>query len=90
MTIPIPPIARVGLDETPESIASSDVWKDYSKLLNPRGLFVARVDLETDLYDELALEMEEFSGSNDKLKAINYLKSSKAINMRQFISLLEG
>ena len=86
MTIPIPPIARVGLDETPESIASSDVWKDYSKLLNPRGLFVARVDLETDLYDELALEMEEFSGSNDKLKAINYLKSSKAINMRQFIS----
>ncbi|WKY60672.1 AAA family ATPase [Vibrio sp. SNU_ST1] len=79
------PVAPVTMNATPESIVETGIWSNYSSKYNPLGLYLAKVDLETDLYDELPTQMKEFSDKQDKNEVIEYLKSKKAINMRKFI-----
>jgi len=57
-----------------------------SKILNPKGIYVAKVDLETDLVEVLTGNLLKFSGADDHASAIKYLKHRKAIRMGEFLA----
>ena len=60
--------------------------KKESKILNPKGIYVAKVDLETDLVEALTNTLLEFTGAKDHADAIKYLQHRKAIRMGEFLA----
>lgn len=61
-------------------------WKETSELTMPKGIYIAKVDLETDLVEALPDILMTFSGAEDEEGAIKYLKHRKAIRMGQFLA----
>lgn len=60
--------------------------EEESKILNPKGIYVAKVDLETDLVEALTDTLLEFTGAEDHADAIKYLQQRKAIRMGEFLA----
>jgi putative ATP-dependent endonuclease of OLD family len=60
--------------------------KRESKILNPKGIYIANVDLETDLVEALTDTLLAFTGADDNADAINYLQQRKAIRMGEFLA----
>lgn len=56
-----------------------------SKVLNPKGIYVSKVDLETDLAEALTEVLLKFSDAEDKEGAIKYMQKRKAITMGEFL-----
>tara|TARA_B110001469_G_C9646559_1_gene327037 strand:+ start:402 stop:2111 length:1710 start_codon:yes stop_codon:yes gene_type:complete len=61
-------------------------WKRTSVLSIPKGIFISKIDLETDLVEALPDTLKEFSGAKSQKGAIKYLQKRKAIRMGQFIA----
>jgi putative ATP-dependent endonuclease of OLD family len=61
-------------------------WEKESQVLNPKGIYVARIDLENDLAEECPDALLSFSEEEDITKAIAYMQQRKAIRMGEFIS----
>jgi len=59
--------------------------EEESKTLNPKGIYVAKVDLETDLVEALTDTLLEFTGAENHAGAIQYLQQRKAIRMGEFL-----
>lgn len=67
------------------------LWNEASQKLNIKGIFLSKVDLESDLADELPDLVCEYSGrGTDLSSAIKYLQDKKAIRMREFLNLTQG
>lgn len=71
---------------TPQDLVDSGVWKSTSDQINPHGIFLSKIDLETDLALELPDELLNYSGKTEINDAVKYLQSKKAIRMREFLS----
>jgi putative ATP-dependent endonuclease of OLD family len=67
-----------------ESSVSDGTWKSVSDIVNLAGLFLSKIDLETDLGMELPSELISFRGPNLE-DAISYLQDQKAVRMREFL-----
>jgi len=76
------------LEEQTSAEELEEKWKDTSAEVNDQGVFVARVDLETDLVSALEEECLEFANADSKETAIAYLKSRKAIRMGELLVAL--
>jgi Predicted ATP-dependent endonuclease of the OLD family len=59
--------------------------EEESKILNPKRIYVAKVDLETDLVEALTDTLLDFTGAEDHADAIKYLQHRKAIRMGEFL-----
>ncbi|WP_240493129.1 ATP-dependent nuclease [Vibrio parahaemolyticus] len=70
---------------TSVSLVEDDTWATISKHINPRGAYLAKVDLETDLSYELPNELLAYTGKEELAEAISYLAEKKAIRMREFL-----
>lgn len=57
-----------------------------SKILNPKGIYVSKVDLETDLVEALSDTLLEFTGAKNHEDAVEYLQQRKAIRMGEFVA----
>lgn len=57
-----------------------------SKVLNPKGIYISKVDLEHDLADALPDALIKFAGADDIAGAIKYLQGRKAIRMGGFLA----
>lgn len=84
------------------NIANEEIYEDHdtvdhpsklsaehneeSKILNPKGIYVAKVDLETDLVEALPDTLLEFADAEDQANAISYLQQRKAIRMGEFLA----
>jgi len=60
--------------------------KEESKILNPKGIYVSKVDLETDLVEALTDILLKFTGAEEHADAIKYLQHRKAIRMGEFLA----
>ncbi len=60
--------------------------EEKSKILNPKGIYVAKVDLETDLVEALKDTFLKFTGAENPEDAIKYLQHRKAIRMGKFLA----
>lgn len=70
--------------DTPQKLYST--WVDECKVLDPKGIFVACVDLENDLAEVLKDELLAFSARKTKEDAIAFLQERKAIRMAGFLA----
>lgn len=60
-------------------------WQAASELLNDKGIFLSKVDLETDLVSELEEEIKTALGKSTAKSAIDYLQGKKALRMRELL-----
>ncbi len=60
-------------------------WQAASDLLNDKGIFLSKVDLETDLVSELEEEIKTALGKSTAKSAIDYLQGKKALRMRELL-----
>jgi len=72
---------------TPEEIVEWSEWQEASNELNKLGIFLAKHDLEHDLYDEASQIMLAYSGSDNREGAISYLQKKKASRMRELLNV---
>ncbi|NVJ61505.1 MAG: AAA family ATPase [Gammaproteobacteria bacterium] len=71
---------------TPEEIVEWNDWQVASDKLNQLGIFLAKHDLEHDLYDEAPEIMRAYSGSENREGAVKYLQKKKASRMRELLN----
>lgn len=72
-----------------EEIAPQDLlaeWADDSKVLNPKGIYVSKVDLENDLGESCPDALKTFADTDDIKEAIDYLQKKKALHMGHLLS----
>ncbi len=67
-----------------ETVANGE-WQAASELLNDKGIFLSKVDLETDLVSELEEEIKTALGKSTAKSAIDYLQGKKALRMRELL-----
>ncbi|HDU8586397.1 TPA: AAA family ATPase [Vibrio alginolyticus] len=70
---------------TSVSLVEDGTWATISEHINPRGAYLAKVDLETDLSYELPNELLAYTGKAELAEAVSYLAEKKAIRMREFL-----
>ncbi|CAM2741306.1 ATP-dependent nuclease [Shewanella algae] len=71
---------------TSQTLVDTGIWQAISSHVNPHGIYLSKVDLESDLAIELPNELLDYSGKTVLNAAIDYLQSKKAIRMREFLS----
>lgn len=81
----LPESPNVSEDTVAQDIVANGLWKSVSDNVNPRGIFLAKVDLENDLAIELETQLKQFANTSDIEVAVSYLQSKKAIRMREFL-----
>jgi putative ATP-dependent endonuclease of OLD family len=64
----------------------SSQHKTKSKALNPKGIYIAKVDLETDLVEALNDVFLKFTRADSDIDAIQYMQKRKAIRMGEFLA----
>lgn len=70
-----------------KQIMDSGIWHDVSSRINPCGVYIAIVDLETDLFNEYPNELKAFGNTQADKTAIAFMQDKKATRMREFLHL---
>lgn len=65
-------------------------WQDFCKIIRKKGVFISKVDLETDLVSNLTQEVLDGVGLNNPESAIAYLQQKKAIRMRNLLGKIKS
>lgn len=84
--ISLPPLPHLPEDADHSTLHRDGHWKAACDILNPKGVYLSKVDLENDMGEELAPELLLFSSKSSVAEAITYLQKSKAIRMRKFLA----
>ena len=61
-------------------------WKKESKVLNPKGIYVSKVDLENDLGKACSSSLKKFAKKACLQEAVQYLQKKKALQMSAFLA----
>lgn len=87
-------LALVGtdpLEHSDEEVTATDtllengLWQQVSKYVEKDDIFLARIDLETDLVEELNEKVLPVLGKKTNQSAIQYLQERKALHMRELL-----
>lgn len=79
------PYPSRGLIITAQTLVDDGTWLEASGKINPKGIYLSKIDLEADLALEMPDELVEFSGKGNIDDAVKYIQSKKAIRMREFL-----
>lgn len=69
----------------PSETVDSGLWQEVSDQVNEKGIFLSKVDLESDLAEELSGPILAALGKPNSLSAIEYLQKKKALRMRSLL-----
>lgn len=87
-------LALVGtdpLEHADEEVTATDtllengLWQQVSEYVEKDDIFLARIDLETDLVEELNEKILPVLGKKTNQSAIQYLQERKALHMRELL-----
>ena len=75
------------VEHSVQKIESTDtitngLWESVSDQINSSGIFLSKIDLETDLLEELSTPILIALDQKDNQSAIDYLQKKKALRMR--------
>lgn len=70
---------------TANTLVDDGTWLEASNKINPRGIFLSKIDLESDLSLEMPDELKAYSGKDTIDKVVKYIQAKKAIRMREFL-----
>ncbi|MDP9557864.1 UNVERIFIED_ORG: putative ATP-dependent endonuclease of OLD family [Pseudomonas parafulva] len=82
----LPPVPHLPENSDHSTVHRDGYWKAACDILNPKGVYLSKIDLENDMGDELSPELLIFSNKTTIAEAITYLQNSKAIRMRSFLA----
>ncbi|MEZ9170361.1 ATP-dependent endonuclease [Vibrio cyclitrophicus] len=69
---------------------NNGTWKNVSDHINCKGIYLSKVDLETDLVNELPEPILKALSRDSEESAIKYLQGKKALRMRTLLSAIES
>ncbi|HTJ77848.1 MAG TPA: AAA family ATPase [Rariglobus sp.] len=69
---------------SPQELATE--WDTESKVLNPKGIYISRIDLETDLASECLAALLAYTEEANAEDAVAFLQKKKALRMGEFLS----
>jgi len=69
----------------PSETIDSGLWQEVSDQVNEKGIFLSKVDLESDLAEELSGPILAALGKPNSSLAIEYLQKKKALRMRSLL-----
>jgi len=69
----------------PIDTLSSGDWQTISEEINKCGIYLSKIDLETDLVEELSATILNALGKKNDQSAIEYLQKKKALRMRELL-----
>lgn len=75
---------------TSQDTIDNGEWEAASDLLNDKGIFLSKVDLEADLLSELPEEIKTALGKGDIESALKYLQGKKALRMRELLKSIDS
>ena len=78
------------VNTTAISLVQDGFWKTVSDEINPLNTFLSKVDLESDLADEMPAQLLAYTGKGTTDEAITYMAGKKAIRMREFLRSHRG
>lgn len=67
-----------------DTLTSGD-WHTVSEEINKCGIYLSKIDLETDLVEELSAPILNALGKKNDQSAIEYLQKKKALRMRELL-----
>jgi len=73
---------------TAKDTLDNGLWKEVADYVEQRNIFLARIDLETDLVEELSKKVLRALGKKTEESAINHLQDKKALNMRALLKTI--
>ncbi len=68
----------------PEGLSKE--WEAESKVLNPKGIYLSKIDLENDLGYACEASLKKYTKKTSRLKAVEYLQEKKALRMTRFLT----
>lgn len=71
-------------------IFSDARWNGFNKVTREKGVFISKIDLETDLVSNLSDEILDELGFKSSKGAIDYLQKKKAIRMRNLLGEIKS
>ncbi|MFK5914825.1 MAG: AAA family ATPase [Woeseiaceae bacterium] len=66
-------------------VVESGEWEAVSDLVNEKGIFISKIDLEVDLVEEFVDSVLMSTGKKSAKLAVKYLQNKKAIRMRNLL-----
>ncbi|WP_258128956.1 ATP-dependent nuclease [Escherichia coli] len=63
-------------------------WLKVSKIINEHGVYLSKIDLETDLVEELNTPVLNALDKKSNQSAIKYLQKKKALRMRELLKII--
>ncbi|MDD0995867.1 AAA family ATPase [Pseudomonas sp. TNT2022 ID1044] len=81
-----PSYPHLPLNTDHQTVYKSGLWDAVSKVVNEYGVYLAKVDLETDIADEFSSQLLAYTSEETLEAAIDFLQKKKAIRMREFLA----
>lgn len=84
-----PQLKNSDIELTSQEILDNGMWEHVSGIINGQGIFLSKIDLETDLVNELPDDINDALGKTDIDSSIKYLQGKKALRMRGLLLSIE-
>ncbi|WP_429086077.1 ATP-dependent nuclease [Aeromonas allosaccharophila] len=84
-----PQLKNSDIELTSQETLDNGMWEHVSGIINGQGIFLSKIDLETDLVNELPDEINDALGKTDIDSSIKYLQGKKALRMRGLLLSIE-
>ncbi|HDT6153256.1 TPA: AAA family ATPase [Escherichia coli] len=72
----------------PMDTVTNGEWLKVSKIINEHGVYLSKIDLETDLVEELNTPVLNALDKKSNQSAIKYLQKKKALRMRELLKII--
>lgn len=72
----------------PIDTVTNGEWLKVSKIINEHGVYLSKIDLETDLVEELNTPVLNALDKKSNQSAIKYLQKKKALRMRELLKII--
>ncbi|PSV49745.1 ATP-dependent nuclease [Photobacterium indicum] len=73
----------------PKDAFDNGTWKIISDAVNCKGIYLSKIDLETDFVSELSSPILTALGKKTEASAIKYLQGKKALRMRSLLKKIK-
>jgi putative ATP-dependent endonuclease of OLD family len=70
---------------TANTLVENGTWLEASGKINSLGIYLSKIDLESDLALEMPDELKAYSGKDNIDDSVKYIQTKKAIRMREFL-----
>lgn len=81
----LPPYPPYNQETTAKALVENGIWEEVSLKINVHGIYLSKIDLESDLALEMPDELKAYSGKDNVDDAVKYIQTKKAIRMREFL-----